>query len=474
MIRNLRLHFNRLIDTVSNNTPNMTDSHTPCPICFEELGETNIAVMECGHKFHFKCMVKWNSTDNGDTCPMCRADLGLPDMVDSSDEEDEDILHIRDFDHDLGEGQFRFRDDLRTTSLNDIESDEDEDEDTQEELREKRNELMEFIESMSENEFKFSVKCDSCSQSIMLCNFCNEPLCACKNTEDKPQFKANPFNKFYNSHFDPKQRDDEMLEILQIENPSGDDLMAPCVCSRCFANRDAVTKATIDSYVSEEDETITLDTFKKPEMRAIYYNLYLNNSGVDNPQILRRFPSFETIELFREYIIHKYSIQIQRPDIEADIEPVETSTPLSSSPRTPTNSSIPEPSEPPRITRQNRVPYRDSSQRGGNTISFRINTAPLPQQNTSFTQYDNEDIFVRVDDILAMRERYRIAMEEEVAEREVPDEVTEREVPEQEVPEQEDYYRYIVAPTRPTRIDSQLFGNIRFRPPTPPRPNLVE
>ena len=48
-------------------------------------------------------------------------------MVGSSDEEDEDILHIRDFDHDLGEGQFRFRDDLRTTSLNDIESDEDED-----------------------------------------------------------------------------------------------------------------------------------------------------------------------------------------------------------------------------------------------------------------------------------------------------------------------------------------------------------
>ena len=74
-----------------------------------------------------------------------------------------------------------------------------------------------------------------------------------------------------------------------------------------------------------------------------------------------------------------------------------------------------------------------------------------------------------------MRERYRIAMEREVTEREVAErEVAEREVPEEEVLEQEDYYRYIVAPTRPTRIDSQLFGNIRFRPPTPPRPNLVE
>ena len=57
MIRNLRLHFNKLIDTVSNHTPNMTDTHTPCPcpICFEELGEKKYCCNGMGHKFHFKC-----------------------------------------------------------------------------------------------------------------------------------------------------------------------------------------------------------------------------------------------------------------------------------------------------------------------------------------------------------------------------------------------------------------------------------
>ena len=240
----------------------------------------------------------------------------------------------------------------------------------------------------------------------MLCNFCNEPLCACKNTEDKPQFKANPFNKFYISHFDPKQRDDEMLEILQMENPVATILWHHVsVIGRCFCEQRCCDKSELDAYVNEEDEIITFDTFKKPEMLAIYYNLYRNNSGVDNPQILRRFPSFETIDLFREYIIQKcivFKFKDKKLKLKQTLNSMETSTPLSSPPSTPTNGSIPEPSEPPRITR----PNRNSSPRGNGTISFRINTAPLPQQNIGFTQYDNEDLFVRVDDILAMRERW--------------------------------------------------------------------
>ena len=79
-------------------------------------------------------------------------------MVDSSDEEDEDILHVETLTMTL----VKVSSDLEMTSelLQPKDGDEgdDEDEDTQEELREKRNELMEFIESMSENDYKLSVK----------------------------------------------------------------------------------------------------------------------------------------------------------------------------------------------------------------------------------------------------------------------------------------------------------------------------
>lgn len=42
-----------------------------CSICFEVLEEKkNIAITECGHKFHLSCYKQWAK----DTCPMCRSD----------------------------------------------------------------------------------------------------------------------------------------------------------------------------------------------------------------------------------------------------------------------------------------------------------------------------------------------------------------------------------------------------------------
>jgi ankyrin repeat protein len=42
---------------------------TDCSICFESLDEKkNIAITDCGHKFHLSCYKHWTK----DTCPMCR------------------------------------------------------------------------------------------------------------------------------------------------------------------------------------------------------------------------------------------------------------------------------------------------------------------------------------------------------------------------------------------------------------------
>lgn len=44
---------------------------TDCSICFENVGETNLVVTECNHKFHLSCYRLWTK----DTCPMCRFNL---------------------------------------------------------------------------------------------------------------------------------------------------------------------------------------------------------------------------------------------------------------------------------------------------------------------------------------------------------------------------------------------------------------
>lgn len=45
-----------------------------CPICFEKLGSSNITVTECGHLFHFKCILKniKLNPNNGFKCAICR------------------------------------------------------------------------------------------------------------------------------------------------------------------------------------------------------------------------------------------------------------------------------------------------------------------------------------------------------------------------------------------------------------------
>ena len=45
-----------------------------CPICFEKLGSLNITVTECGHLFHFKCILKniKLNPNNGFKCAICR------------------------------------------------------------------------------------------------------------------------------------------------------------------------------------------------------------------------------------------------------------------------------------------------------------------------------------------------------------------------------------------------------------------
>jgi len=57
-----------------------------CPICMDDIMETNCVVTECGHNFHTSCLMK-NAAHNGFGCPYCRTVLAeVPEEEDNSDD----------------------------------------------------------------------------------------------------------------------------------------------------------------------------------------------------------------------------------------------------------------------------------------------------------------------------------------------------------------------------------------------------
>ena len=41
-----------------------------CPICLEDISD-NSYTLECNHKYHTECIVKW-FRNNNNTCPLCK------------------------------------------------------------------------------------------------------------------------------------------------------------------------------------------------------------------------------------------------------------------------------------------------------------------------------------------------------------------------------------------------------------------
>ena len=63
---------------------NDTDEKELCSICFSQLTGEDSHTLECEHKFHTHCILKWFRSKQ-DTCPLCREHplvrLKAPDVV---------------------------------------------------------------------------------------------------------------------------------------------------------------------------------------------------------------------------------------------------------------------------------------------------------------------------------------------------------------------------------------------------------
>lgn len=48
-----------------------TSEHDTCPICYDVVGKHKKFTLDCGHKYHKKCISRWFKKGQI-SCPMCR------------------------------------------------------------------------------------------------------------------------------------------------------------------------------------------------------------------------------------------------------------------------------------------------------------------------------------------------------------------------------------------------------------------
>ena len=89
-----------------------------CAICWEEIGDKNKSVMNCGHSFHFSCITTNILKSNGDqsmNCPLCRELIVDKEFEDCTVEivHEEDDYEEEEEHYDLWSGTQLWRRDLR-------------------------------------------------------------------------------------------------------------------------------------------------------------------------------------------------------------------------------------------------------------------------------------------------------------------------------------------------------------------------
>ena len=232
-----------------------------CAICMNDYTTQKSKVaLGCGHEFHYECMLKWNlqstSQTNHKSCPMCRVDIGISEILDECG-------------HGSGVTSVPATAQQRTRFEN------------------------KTVREISEIDQGLFVCCRDCGDKLIPCCIpeCASQICNCEYTEGDYRWgtrefycPANPYSKIeYN--YDPTR--------LFYEN-------APAHCSRCFENRDRIIFDYLDGVYNWEELLETSDKIED------YYNLfYRDTSENDNISIYESYPTF-TYEEFKTYIHQGY------------------------------------------------------------------------------------------------------------------------------------------------------------------------
>ena len=66
-----------------------------CSVCLDKMKNQVVAHTPCGHRFHSKCLSMCREYKKDASCPLCRSALTEAQMIDSSDNSDDDEMVAR-------------------------------------------------------------------------------------------------------------------------------------------------------------------------------------------------------------------------------------------------------------------------------------------------------------------------------------------------------------------------------------------
>lgn len=86
MINYLLKPYNNIVNNVVNNNKRfIQEKPDECPICYEFLENVDENLLECGHWFHYQCIInsknKYENLNNLYRCPLCRKQVEIEDYT---------------------------------------------------------------------------------------------------------------------------------------------------------------------------------------------------------------------------------------------------------------------------------------------------------------------------------------------------------------------------------------------------------
>jgi len=257
-------------------TDELTENNEPiCSICMTDYKENKSKVnLGCQHSFHYSCLLQWNIGDphssNHQSCPLCRQDLGVADIVSS-------VTHA------VVRAQSR----QNTLHL------------------EQSIFASAYILLYSEQQHGILLTCKDCNHDLEECEYCCRLICRC--------YYSHTDTYKYSSISARSPFDDNLEQILEEG-----EIPIMC-CAKCFEERDVIVMDYLNDYHGD------IDIFDNFDLYEIYYKYYKDKSVNDNSYVYQAgFPTYTWNE-FNDYCHEMYSREVLAFDQEL-IDNIDDST----------------------------------------------------------------------------------------------------------------------------------------------------
>ena len=60
------------------------------------------------------------------------------------------------------------------------------------------------------------------------------------------------------------------------------------------------------------ESTVSSDKLNRPEIKALYYNLYYDNAGINNQRVYQKYPAYQTYNDFKRFAIDKFGLEVDQ------------------------------------------------------------------------------------------------------------------------------------------------------------------